>query len=541
MKTIVFHPEHDENAIGEAAAILRRGGLLGIPTETVYGLGADALNEDAVRRIFEAKGRPQDNPLIIHVPNDLAWLERYCADVPDTAYRLAEKFWPGPLTMILHRRAVVPLRTTGGLETVGVRCPDHPVTQAIIRKAGVPIAAPSGNTSGRPSPTTAAHMIEDMDGKIDGIVDGGPCAVGVESTIIDLTVTPPRLLRPGGLPREALEAVLGAIAVDKAVTGKLSDGEKPRAPGMKYRHYAPAAPVTVVTGTPCRSAGYIARQLSDGDGVICFDEFAPLFDGHIVHQLGPADDKAAQARHVFDALRTFDATDVTRIFAQCPDDTGLGLAVGNRLKKAAGFHIVEAGRVLIVGITGPTGAGKTSALNALRRLGGCVLDCDAVYHEMLRTHPPLRRDIESAFGPVFDGDTLNRQKLGTRVFGDAYALETLNRIIYTHLPPELQRRMALTDANIIGIDAINLVESGLSALCDRSVAVTAPAEVRIKRIMARDGIPEEYARLRVNAQKGDDFYRSNCTDVLVNTSASTADFEETAYTFFSKIKEEMQL
>ena len=240
MNTIVFHPESDPNAVRDAAAILRRGGLLGIPTETVYGLGADALNEDAVSRIFLAKGRPQDNPLIIHVP-DASWLERYCRDVPPAAYRLAERFWPGPLTMILPRRDIVPLQTTGGLETVGVRCPNHPVTLAIIEAAGVPIAAPSGNTSGRPSPTTAAHMIEDMDGKIDGIVDGGPCTVGVESTIIDLAVTPPRLLRPGGLPLEALEEVLGKVAVDKAVTGLLAAGERPRAPGMKYRHYAPSA------------------------------------------------------------------------------------------------------------------------------------------------------------------------------------------------------------------------------------------------------------------------------------------------------------
>ena len=348
MNTIVFHPESDPAAIQEAAAILRRGGLVGIPTETVYGLGADALNEEAVVRIFLAKGRPQDNPLIIHVP-DASWLEQYCRDVPPEAYRLAERFWPGPLTMILPRRDIVPLQTTGGLETVGVRCPDHPVTLAIIRAAGVPIAAPSGNTSGRPSPTTAAHMIEDMDGKIDGIVDGGPCTVGVESTIIDLTVTPPRLLRPGGLPLEALEEVLGEVSVDKAVTGLLAAGEHPRAPGMKYRHYAPHAPVTVVTGAPDRSARRILGLLSDQAGVICFDEYAPLYAGHIIHRLGPAADKSAQARHVFDALRTFDGTDVTEIFAQCPDDRGLGLAVANRLKKAAGFHLVDADRPILIG------------------------------------------------------------------------------------------------------------------------------------------------------------------------------------------------
>ncbi|MBQ7713725.1 MAG: threonylcarbamoyl-AMP synthase, partial [Oscillospiraceae bacterium] len=199
--------ERDAAQIAAAAGILRRGGLLAIPTETVYGLGADALNEDAVAGIFAAKGRPQDNPLILHVP-DATWLARYCDGVPEAAYRLAEAFWPGPLPWILRKTPAVPPRTTGGLDTVGVRCPDHAVTRAVIEQAGVPVAAPSANVSGRPSCTSAAHVRADMDGKIDGVVDGGDCAVGVESTILDLTVTPPRLLRPGGLPLEALRAVL---------------------------------------------------------------------------------------------------------------------------------------------------------------------------------------------------------------------------------------------------------------------------------------------------------------------------------------------
>ena len=536
MKTTIFHPEKENNAIEEAAQILRRGGLLGIPTETVYGLGADGLNEDAVRRIFEAKGRPQDNPLIIHVPN-ATWLERYCHDVPATAYALAEKFWPGPLTMILPRKPIVPLRTTGGLETVGVRCPNHPLTLAIIEAAGVPIAAPSGNTSGRPSPTTAQHMMEDMTGKIDGIVDGGPCSVGVESTIIDLTTTPPRLLRPGGLPLEALEEVLGEVAVDKAVLGKLKEGEHPRAPGMKYRHYAPKAPVTVVTGSPQRSAACILARLKGKAGVICFDEFAPLFTGHLVHRLGPAADKAEQARRVFDALRTFDDTDVTEIYAQCPDEGGLGLAVSNRLKKAAGFHILDAGHDLVFGLTGGTGAGKTSALQALEKLGGVIIDCDAVYHEMLRTDTAFRADITQAFGDVFDGHgQLNRQKLGDVVFSDAAALEQLNTIVYAHLRPEIARRME--GEKIAGLDAINLLESGLGALCHRTVGIIAPAELRVKRIMARDNIPEEYARLRISAQKSDDYYREHCTDVLNNTADSPEAFEATARAFFTKWIEE---
>ena len=339
VNTILFTENTKEN-IEKAAEIIRRGGLLGIPTETVYGLGANALNADACRRIYEAKGRPQDNPLIIHVP-DASWLSRYCEKVPESAYRLAEAFWPGPLTMILPKREIVPYRTTGGLETVGVRCPNHPVTLAVIAAADVPIAAPSGNTSGRPSPTSAADMLEDMDGKINGIFDGGPCGVGVESTIIDLTCQPPRLLRAGGLPLEELERVLGTVLVDKCITQLMTDGERPRAPGMKYRHYAPKAPVTVVTGDGKKSAAYIAAHAPEGAGVICFSEFRAQFPGCVVHELGPEGDKSEQARRVFDALREFDATDVTEIFAQCPDDAGLGLAIGNRLKKAAGFHVVE--------------------------------------------------------------------------------------------------------------------------------------------------------------------------------------------------------
>ena len=332
--------EEDDAKLKAAGEILRRGGLVAFPTETVYGLGGDALNPTSSKRIYAAKGRPSDNPLIVHIYR-FEDIYKITGDVPEEARRIADAFWPGPLTMILPKREIVPYRTTGGLETVGVRCPNHPVTLAVIAAADVPIAAPSGNTSGRPSPTSAADMLEDMDGKIDGIFDGGPCGVGVESTIIDLTCQPPRLLRAGGLPLEELERVLGTVLVDKCITQLMTDGERPRAPGMKYRHYAPKAPVTVVTGDGKKSAAYIAAHAPEGAGVICFSEFRAQFPGCVVHELGPEGDKSEQARRVFDALREFDATDVTEIFAQCPDDAGLGLAIGNRLKKAAGFHVVE--------------------------------------------------------------------------------------------------------------------------------------------------------------------------------------------------------
>ena len=333
-----------QNEIETAARILAEGGLVGIPTETVYGLGANGLDPTAVAAIFTAKGRPQDNPLILHIP-DAGWLERYCRDIPEQAYALAERFWPGPLTMVLYRQANVPDVVTAGLDTVGMRCPGHDLCREIIALAGVPVAAPSGNTSGRPSPTTAGHMLEDMNGKIHAIVDGGPCGVGVESTIIDLTCTPPRLLRPGGVTLEQLRQVLGEVEVDQAVVRQMRAGEKPKAPGMAYRHYAPKAPVTVVAGDPAKSAAYIAARARAEDGVICFDEYLSLFAkqaaaGTVV-DLGKAADKGEQARHIFDALRSFDHTDVSAIWAQCPDTDGIGLAVANRLNKAAGFHIVE--------------------------------------------------------------------------------------------------------------------------------------------------------------------------------------------------------
>ena len=527
----------EDGELLEAAEILRSGGLVAFPTETVYGLGANALDEAAAKKIYAAKGRPSDNPLIAHI-SSMEELPALVREIPEAGRKLAEKYWPGPLTMIFPKKDVVPYGTTGGLDTVAVRMPSDPVANRLIKLAGIPVAAPSANTSGRPSPTRAEHVIEDMDGKIDAIVDGGPCSVGVESTIIDLTVQPPRLLRPGGLPLEALEEVLGQVAVDDAVRRKMGEGERPRAPGMKYRHYAPKAAVTTVTGSPHRSAAWIAAHITENAGVICFDEFAPLFPGHIVQRLGPAGDKLAQAQHVFDALRTFDDTDVPEIFAQCPDETGLGLAVSNRLKKAAGFHVVDSAP-LVIGFTGPTGAGKTSALRALERLGGLVLDCDAIYHEQLRTDAALREAITDAFGPVFAPDgSLDRQKLGGLVFGDPTSLAQLNDIIFTYLPRELQRRMDDSDAPVVGIDAINLVESGLSHLCRRTVAVLAPEEVRVRRIMARDSIPEDYARLRVQAQRQDDFYRENCTDVLMNSAASPQAFEEIAYQKLQHIIEE---
>ena len=339
MKTELLQADAPET-LSRAARIIQQGGLLGIPTETVYGLGANGLDPDAVLKIFQAKGRPQDNPLILHVSGP-DQVEDFCHDVPQAAWVLMERFWPGPLTIILPARPVVPRRTTAGLDTVGIRCPDNALTRAIIQAAGVPIAAPSANTSGKPSPTTAQHVLHDNDGKIDAIVDGGPCRVGGESTIVDLTGPRPRLLRPGGIGPELLREVLGVLDVDKAVVGEVAQDAVVRAPGMKYTHYTPAGDVIIVTGSAQGAAHYIRSRLGPQDRVLCFQEELNLYPQGSALAYGSASAPETLAQGLFAALRELDRSDIKTIYARCPVGGGVTYAVANRLKKAAGFHMVE--------------------------------------------------------------------------------------------------------------------------------------------------------------------------------------------------------
>ena len=340
METLLLSAEAPSTA-QIAADIIKKGGLVAIPTETVYGLGANGLDEQAVIKIFEAKGRPQDNPLILHVAEP-AEMEKFCHDIPKSAYLLAEKFWPGPLTMVLPARDIVPRRTTAGLDTVAVRCPDNDTTRQIIRLSGVPIAAPSANISGKPSTTTAQHVFHDHNGKIDAIVDGGPCRVGVESTIVDLTDERPRLLRPGGITPEQLMEVLGDLVIDKAVTAQIDKDAVVKAPGMKYRHYAPQEPVVIVAGSREKAAQYIHRHFVPGDRVLCFQEELPLYQDCNPLAYGKEAAVETLSAGLFAALRELDDASIHQVYARCPVGGGVAYAVQNRLKKAAAFHIVDA-------------------------------------------------------------------------------------------------------------------------------------------------------------------------------------------------------
>ncbi len=351
---IIKMPEGGRAAYEKAAHILADGGLVAFPTETVYGLGGNALNPEASKKIYAAKGRPSDNPLIVHI-SDISMVESLVMEIPEAAKKLMEAFWPGPLTIILKAGRAVPRQTTGGLDTVALRMPNHPVALELIRKSGLPIAAPSANASGRPSPTKAAHVMEDLDGRIDMVLDGGEVQIGVESTIVDLTTDVVQILRPGYITKDMLEGAIGHVEVDPAVAhindGQMINGsEPPKAPGMKYRHYAPKAPLTLVTGSAYEVVEELKRLAlkakTEGKrvGIICADEAGLEAFADKVYHVGSREDRSRQARLLYDVLRRCDEDELDVIFADdfgLERDAGLGYAVQNRLMKAAGGHVIR--------------------------------------------------------------------------------------------------------------------------------------------------------------------------------------------------------
>ena len=332
-------------SIAQAAAIIRAGGLVGFPTETVYGLGANALNAEAVRTIFAAKGRPGDNPLIVHVSRVEGILPLIRGDIPAAARRLMDAYWPGPMTLIFPKSDLIPDAVSAGLDTVGIRLPSHETARALIAESHCPIAAPSANRSGRPSPTTAAHMFEDMDGRIPLILDGGACDVGVESTVVALTGDIATVLRPGGITPDMLAGVLGQVQVADSVMRPLKEGEAAPSPGMKHKHYAPRARMTLYEGAAEAVAARIRSEydaLPDTERalILAASEHLPLYGNRRTADLGP--DEASAAHRVFALLRQADDDQITRVFSETYPESGVGLAVMNRMARAAGFDIVQA-------------------------------------------------------------------------------------------------------------------------------------------------------------------------------------------------------
>lgn len=339
-----FSPEEDAG-LRRAGEIIRSGGLVAFPTETVYGLGGDALNRESCRKIYAAKGRPSDNPLIVHIYR-FEDIRHIVSRMPEAAVRIADAFWPGPLTMILPKSERVPHEATGGLDTVAVRFPAHRTARKLIEYSGGYVAAPSANLSGRPSPTAAKYVVEDMDGRIEMIVDGGEVGIGLESTIIDLTVTPPRILRPGYVTQEMLEEVLDEVDVDVTIL-RTDSGQAPKAPGMKYRHYAPRGELTIVEGSADAVAAYInertAEDSKNGEktGIIGTSERLAHYRADVIKCVGSREDEESIARNLFGVLREFDNEEVTRIYSESFASAGLGQAIMNRLLKAAGHKVVK--------------------------------------------------------------------------------------------------------------------------------------------------------------------------------------------------------
>lgn len=553
-----------EPELEEAAGILRRGGLVGIPTETVYGLAANALSPEAARRIYAAKGRPSDNPLIVHIaaPSEMRPLVR--GGIPPAAQKLAEAFWPGPLTIILPKSGLVPKETSGGLDTVAIRMPAHPVARHIISLCGLPLAAPSANTSGLPSPTSARHVLEDMRGKIDAVVDGGECRVGVESTVVTLCTSTPRILRPGGITPEMIERVLGSVEVDEAVLHGLCEGRAASSPGMKYKHYSPKASVVLLDGPLQEYVDYVNRKAAPGVFALCFEgEEGRLLCPAVAY--GREEDGASQAQGLFSALRRLDEMGARTVYARPPRQQGVELAVYNRLIRAAGFTVIplapappqaeerqpaqpgratgeetaapgtavpEAppvprpcasgnGQAFILGLTGPTGAGK-SLLSAYfsETYGAAVIDADQAARAVTGPGPVLRR-LAEAFGEEIlrEDGTLNRAALGAKAFSSRESTARLNAIthpaICEKMKTELDDCLREGKAFII-LDAPLLFEAGADSLCTRTLAVLADPALRAGRVRQRDSLSEEAAALRIGAGQPDAFYLAKSDDILYN-------------------------
>ena len=512
MKTLKL--EITKENISLAARIINDSGVVAMPTETVYGLAASALDEAAVEKVFKAKGRPQDNPLIVHI-SDMEMLFPLISDFPQKAKLCAEKFWPGPFTMVLPKTDVIPSSVSAGLETVAVRMPSNEVAREFIRTCKLPIAAPSANISGLPSPTTAEHVVRDMDGKIDAVLMAGECEVGLESTVVTFTTNPPKLLRPGGVTAEQLREIIPDLVIDKAVLESAEAGKPVASPGMKYKHYSPTCDVTMIKGSSEDFCEFVNSNYTEGLCALCFDEDIPnLSCPYICY--GKINDGKSQAAELFEALRELDDKGYKKCYAHAPDLSGVGLAVYNRLIRAAAFKVIELNGKVIVGLTGPTGAGKTTLCDEAEENGFEIINADLVVREVYKKDA-AKEALLDAFGKeIFCGDEIDRKKLAALAFKDGESTELLNKTVLPIICDEINSIINGSKSKYILLDAPTLFESGLDKICDYIISVLSDEDIRKSRIMARDDISLQEANLRLAAAKSDDFFISRSTHIIFN-------------------------